>query len=328
VLDEVALVVSATAASAVGGVLGAVYLRCFVRVPPNRAFVLYGRKAPRFPPDQGLGSAEVAVHRPRIVVGGRVYLPPWNKGVEQLSLDPVSVDVGIRTLGAGPDGRASGWEIHLRLQAKIPAEPSALSAAAENLLHRTVDEVKASIRRSVEGVVPSVLSRWKSDDEVPDWDRLAAEIQAAVASELVIWGLVVQSLSVTELRPILPNSASGGTDRGSRTAPVRPAPVPATEPLGVGPLEARLSRSEGNLKTLGAAVARLYRAVTGGDASVSGGSALDAPLGAEVPEAVVFPDDSGLPAHDSTVGISPPPARVGSTEGNGAAASGRDVPLE
>lgn len=326
--DDVTILLSSAIAASAAAILGAVYARCIVRVPPNRALVLYGRKAPRFQPDRGLGPSEVAVHRARIVVGGRVFLPPWNKGVEQLSLDPVSVDVSVRSLQAGGNGKATGWEILLRVQAKIPAEPAALTAAAENLLHRTEDEVRASVRRSIEGVVPSVLSRLKPDEGAPDWDRLGVEIQAAAASELVVSGLIVQSLSITELRPILPSAGAANADRPSR-GPAPPAlPAPAAEASGVGRLESRLARSERDLRTLGAAVARLYREFTDSEMSLSGASVLDAPLGIEFRDSVVFAGPSEPSSHDSTVGISALAARGVPREGNDEREPGRDPPLE
>jgi hypothetical protein len=298
----------AAAAGAAGILAWAIYARCNVSVPPNRALVLYGRKSRRTPVDLNGPSADIDVRPPRIVVGSGAFISPWNRGVGRLSLDPVSVDVSVRSLHALGGTGATGWEVRLRVQAKIPAEPVLLSRAAENVLGKTDEEIQNLLRRTVEAAVPAVVSHLRGDSDEPDWDRLGAEVQASVAPDLLAWGFVVQTLSVIELRRIAPANPS------STIALSKPNPPPETFANRNGPssllggLESRLAQTERNLALVGAVVSRMYQEVSSGERSTPV-SVLDFPLGSELPGSVVTTDAILTPAHESMEGDRSPPIR-------------------
>ncbi len=266
-------------AAAAAGVLWAVYARCSVRVPPNRALVLYGRRAPRPTSDSPLIPSDVTLRRPRIVVGGRVFVVPWDRGVGYLSLAPIAVDVTVRSMHALEGTRASGWEVRVQAQAKVPAEPGFLSVASENLLGKTEEEVRSLIARTLEGAVPAVLARIKPEEGEPDWDRLAAEIQACAAPDLVSMGLAIRTLTVTELHRILPPAPT----------PVSATPKPdptverAAEILNsrLSGLDARLARTERSLNLLGEEVLRTTRRSESESDPQAAASVFDRPLGAD-----------------------------------------------
>ena len=309
-LDDVTVLISASGAVAAGALLWAIYTRCFVSVPPNRALVLYGRHSHRRPTEPGIAPSDVDVHRPRIVVGGGVLVAPWNKGVGRLSLDPVSLDVSVRSMHALEGSRASGWEVRIKVQAKIPAEPGSLSRAAENVLGKTDEEIRALLGHTVEAAVPAVLSRLRLEEGEPDWDRLGAEVQASVAPDLLAWGFVVRTLSVTELRRILPSEASAARAPVKSISPLAtPGEGGVLDALHRG-LDARLSRAERNLGIVGAAISRLFQERRAAGSGAVPFSVLDFPLGYEVPASVVAEEDPSAAYHESMEGdrspLSPP----------------------
>jgi SPFH domain / Band 7 family len=327
--DLIPLISASGLAAAAGAVLyWAVYSRCYVTVPPNRALVLYGRRSRRVSMDPDGLPSDIDVHRPRILVGSGAFVAPWNRGVGRLSLDPVSVDLSVRSMYAVDGARASGWEVRLRLQAKIPADPVLLTRAAENLLGKTDEEVQTIIRRTVEAAVPSVVARLRLDEGEPDWDRLAAEVQASVAPDLLALGFVIRTLSVTELRRILPAETS------TALASAKPASAPASagtrtnvDAFGSG-LDARMVRAERNLELVSAVVARMCEGAAG-DERVMRVSVLDYPLGSEVPASVFSAESSLASVHESMEGDQSPlprPLSVDSRIAEGGA--DRQPPLE
>lgn len=297
------------AAVAAGGIW-AVYARCSVRVPPNRALVLYGRRASRPSSDAQLIPSDVTLRRPKIVVGGRVFVAPWDRGVGYLSLAPTAIDVTVRSMHALEGMRASGWEVRVQAQAKVPAEPSFLSVASENLLGKTDDEVRALVARTLEGAIPAVLARIKPEDGEPDWDRLAAEIQACAAPDLVSLGLAIRTLSVTELHRILPPAPtpaavpvrSSGDADGPR----------ASESLGsrLSGLDVRLARTERTLRILGEEFLRTARRPETEVAPTSPASVFDRPLGSD--GSVVDPGSAAAFLHDPSGGEFSPRPRASS----------------
>jgi SPFH domain / Band 7 family len=252
-----------------------------VAVPPNRALVLFGQGLAAAVPSPGVAASNITVRPPRIVVGGAAYVAPWNKGVGQISLDPVSVDVTVRSVQALEGSRASGWEVRLQVQAKVPAEPGFLAMAAENLLGKNDEEVRTILRRAVEGVVPAVLARLKLAEGEPDWDRLGAEIQASVAPDLVPWGLAVRTLSVVEVSRIRPHEASVSVSPLSTALPTEVGVGRASLGTVLGGLDTRLARAERELGALFTEVLRLGRGSARAPEEGAPFSVFDLPLGWE-----------------------------------------------
>lgn len=246
----VPLGLSGAIASAVTVTAWKLFSRFYVPVPPNRALVLYGRRSLRPAPSaRGEG---IELHPPRIVVGGGAYVPPWRSRSAYLSLEPVDVAVTVRVGATGHAPDDHGWLVRVALQVKIPAEPAMLRVAAENLLGKDEEAIRALVDRVVAGAVPSVVAALEDSDR-PDWEGLAAEIQAAAARDLVVNGLAIRSLALTELR----RTTSQGDGPGRATFELEEIPIDPTSRLGR--LEARLDRTERSLGSLGAEVVRMVR---------------------------------------------------------------------
>jgi hypothetical protein len=322
--------IGAASAAAAAGALAAfwtVRTKLYHSVPPNRALVLFGRGStdPTLGSDRSLPN--VSVRPPRILVGGGAYVAPGSKGVGQLSLDPISVDVLVRSVHSLDGARASGWEVQLQVQAKVPAEPRFLALAAENLLGKADEEVRAIIRRTVEGAVPAVLARIPPSSVEPDWEHLAAEIQASVAPDLVPWGLAVRTLSLVELRRILPNEPTGPLSRPSPSTEL-------SESRGhlltlLEQLDERLAGTERTLGVMGAELLRMSQESVRASEDRSPASVLDLPLGWESSSSADRPVIPEWLSHDSMGGERSPKPRP-TPIGAGAGANGSDprLPVE
>jgi hypothetical protein len=230
------------------------YRRYYQAVPPNRALVMYG--GPRSHSNSS-GNQTVDVRVPRIVVGGGVFVPPWRKGSDMLSLSPVDAEARVIVGRPGGDSADAPWEVRMAVQVKIPTDAKMLAAAAENLLGRTEPEIRVLVIRTVEAVAPAVVLRELTNDPACSWDRLAAEIQAAVAPELVPLGLEVRSLSVTQLRRLTAQDRADSVGQGN--SQMSRELLWASGDLGVRlrGTEVRLERTERSLGLLGAEVMRL-----------------------------------------------------------------------
>ncbi|MGB6500449.1 MAG: hypothetical protein WBG19_03475, partial [Thermoplasmata archaeon] len=187
-LDLPTLAIPLIAGAGVGAAAWAILERCYVPIPPNRALVLFGRRARAPTEGAGPGAGNALSREPSILIGGGTYVAPWNRATASLSLAPIDVEATVRALHSLEGASAEGWEVALRVQVKIPAEPRALRAAAENLLGLGEEELRTFVRRAVEGAVPPVLARLRVGDGEPDWERLGTEVHAAVAPDLVPTG--------------------------------------------------------------------------------------------------------------------------------------------
>jgi hypothetical protein len=249
-------------AAVIGGLVVAAYAtwrfyrRYYQAVPPNRALVLYGGGRSH---QLSSSSHSVDLRVPRIIVGGGVFVPPWRHGSDSLSLGPLDAEARVVVSSPGLDPSEAPWEVRLAVQVKIPSEPRMLELAAENLLGRSEPEVRALVVRTIEAIAPAVVLRELSADPGGGWDRLAAEVQAAVAPELVALGLEVRTLSVTQLRRL---STQERTDVALLGAPHMSRDLLwASGDLGIRlrGVEVRLDRTERSLGLLGAEVMRQGR---------------------------------------------------------------------
>lgn len=326
----VPLLTAAGSAAIAVGVVWAFYSRCYVPVPPNRALVLFGHRAsaPRGPAGRLPATADTELRHPRIVVGGGVFVAPWNRGVANLSLEPVDVDLTVRSIYALEGRRASGWETRLRVQAKIPADPELLVTAAENLLGKSEEDVRTTIRHAVEGGVPAVLARLRPEQGEPDWERLAAEIQAAVAPDLVALGLVIRSLAVTELRRIAPmESAAPPTPALPARSESRAADASNFD-LAQANLDFRLARVERNLGTLATEVLGSTREASSSMEESLATSVFDLPLGYDdEPRPTLSLESPMDPVHDSMGGEPSPRSPRPSLEGRRGSGERESRPL-
>ena len=318
------LAASVAGAGIAVGLAWALSSRWHVSVPPNQAMVLFGRCSVPSPANARAGPNPVEVRRPRVVVGGSAFVPPWNHGVGYLSLGPVDLDLNVRSMHAVEGGPAAGWEARIHVQAKIPAESTTLLSAAENLLGKTEDEVRLVVRHAVEGAVPAVLTRLRPTESEPDWERLAAEIEAAVAPDLIAAGLVVRNLSITGLHGIASPEVSAQAPPTRSSLPrstLALAPDGASSGSG---LELRVARVERSLGIMGAEIVRIAREDRDDPEVYHSFSVFDLALGDEPPLAALAPSSEEDVVHDSMGGDRP--ARSRRTSNEDAAGEGRRDP--
>lgn len=209
--EEPLLAVAAALVTAAMIVIWVLYLRYFVIVPPNRAIVVYGRGAPLEVPDSASSAPGVpGAPRPpspvrrsgalRIEVGGGVFVPPWTKAYELLPLNVLDIDTEIKDVVTS-DREVRRVDASVAAEVKISADPEHLQAAAESLLGKSEDELKAIAKSIVEGYVRGEFARRTLIEINHGREKVAAEVQVLAATDLVSIGMVVKSLVVKGIRP-------------------------------------------------------------------------------------------------------------------------------
>ncbi len=252
------LAISGVAAALAGLAAWQFYARFYVTVPPNRALVLFGNHRRSRDPRPAPGAVS-DLRKPRTIVGGSVYVAPWHRGFSYLPLDLLDVDCTVRTGGLGGGSTLPAWEVRLGVRAKIPAEAEILRTAAENLLGKTEEELRLIVCHTVEASVPAILARLGTGPDNPDWERLAAEIQAAAAPDLVAVGLVVRSLAVKDLRRIPPSDPESTGHLQLSSSSLELPPAVGDLGLRLRGLGLRIEQVERSLGIMGAEIVRMAR---------------------------------------------------------------------
>ena len=147
----------------------AIYASRYKRVPPNQALVVYGRRS----------RPGVAREGFIVLLGGGKFIVPIVETFALLSLTPFVVEVKIEDAG--------GTGCELLATAKLTREPEGLRRAAQNLLDKPIEEVRAVAATLLEGRARGLLSRRLSpwDPEFgekleastrPDYEKIGLEI--------------------------------------------------------------------------------------------------------------------------------------------------------
>ena len=159
-----------------------VYSNRYRRVPPDAAMVVFGR-----------GYGELGF---TIIKGGGKFIIPIVEEVSFLPLDVRTLDVSVPSV-VTKEGVQLGVEAVA--QVKISSDATLLKTAAEQLLHKSAEEINYVATRSLEGFIRGVCARLSVEEINEDRAKVAAEIQDVAVEELSSMGLQVVSFTIRDL---------------------------------------------------------------------------------------------------------------------------------
>jgi len=175
-----------------------VYVRRFIRVPPNKALVIYG---------SGMGSRHTIdkMGKPRIfggceiVLGGGRFIPPIVKDYAFLSLDVTTIDLHVRNIITDRSRDHLKIELTAIAHVGISREMKALKIAAENLLGKTEQEIRELASKTFEAQVRSLCSRLTYEEMNAGRDELAKSVLSSAGTELAKLGMETKSFVIHDL---------------------------------------------------------------------------------------------------------------------------------
>jgi len=159
-----------------------VYSNRYRRVPPDAAMVVFGK-----------GYGELGF---TIIKGGGKFIIPILEEVSFLPLDVRTLDVSVPSV-VTKEGVQLGVEAVA--QVKISSDATLLKTAAEQLLHKSAEEINYVATRSLEGFIRGVCARLSVEEINEDRAKVAAEIQDVAVEELSSMGLQVVSFTIRDL---------------------------------------------------------------------------------------------------------------------------------
>ena len=159
-----------------------VYSNRYRRVPPDQAMVIFGK-----------GYGELGF---TIIKGGGKFIVPILEEVSFLPLDVRTLDVSVPSV-VTKEGVQLGVEAVA--QVKISSDESLLKTAAEQLLHKSPEEINYVATRSLEGFIRGVCARLSVEEINVDRAKVAGEIQDVAVEELSSMGLQVVSFTIRDL---------------------------------------------------------------------------------------------------------------------------------
>lgn len=162
-------------------------VRNYIKVPPNKVAVFYGRKH---------RTAEGKTIGFRLVTGGAALKWPVVENVTYLDLTIFPIDLEVRDMPNKDGVLVSAQAV---ANVKIRNDQESLIAAAERFLGRGLEDVKQIAYKNLEGHLRSIIGRLTVEEIVRDRAKFNQEVLTEAASDLAKIGLGVDVLTIQKI---------------------------------------------------------------------------------------------------------------------------------
>lgn len=162
-------------------------VRNYIKVPPNRVAVFYGRKH-RAPDGKLVGF--------RLVTGGAGWKMPVLENVTYLELTVFPIDLDVRDV---PNIDGVLVSVQAVANVKVRSDEQSLTAAAERFLGMTPQGIKEIAYKNLEGHLRSIIGRLTVEEIVRDRSKFNQEVLMEATSDLAKIGLGVDVLTIQKV---------------------------------------------------------------------------------------------------------------------------------
>lgn len=162
-------------------------MRNYIKVPPNKVAVFYGRKH-KSPDGKSVGF--------RLITGGAAFRWPIVESVTYLDLTIFPIDLDVRDV---PNKDGVLVSVQAVANVKIRSDHPSLVAAAERFLGRSPEEIKQIAYKNLEGHLRSIVGRLTMEEIVRDRAKFNQEVLNEATSDLAKIGLGVDVLTIQKV---------------------------------------------------------------------------------------------------------------------------------
>ncbi|MBI5189149.1 MAG: flotillin family protein [Nitrospirae bacterium] len=159
----------------------------YVKVPPNKVAVFYGRK------QRTLDNRVVGY---KVVTGGAKFRVPLLESVTYLDLNVFSIDL---TVTGAPNKDGVLVMVRGVANVKVLSDEASLMAACERFLGKSPDEIKDIAYKNLEGHLRSIIGRLTIEEIVSDRTKFNQEVLKEAGEDLKKLGLGVDVLTIQEI---------------------------------------------------------------------------------------------------------------------------------
>jgi flotillin len=170
-----------------------IYASRVKKVPPNQVLVISGRSHIETDPKTGK-KAPIGY---RLVRGGRAFIWPIIERVDILSLELMTIEVGISdvyTIQGVPvtlDGVA---------QTKVASDDVSIATAAERFLFKSQQEIETVAHETLAGHLRAIVGALTVEEIYRDRDAFAQRVQEVSAGDLANMGLGIDSFVIKDIQ--------------------------------------------------------------------------------------------------------------------------------
>jgi flotillin len=172
--------------------IAAIWASRYTKVGPNQVLVVSGHKHKFVAPD-----GTVQYRGFRIVKGGGTFVLPVLEKVDVLSLELLTIDVQTPEVytSKGVPVKVDGVA-----QIKIKGDDVSIATASEQVLSKTIDEIKSVATQTLEGHLRAILGTMTVEDIYQNRDAFASKVQEVAAGDMANMGLGIVSFTIRDIR--------------------------------------------------------------------------------------------------------------------------------
>jgi flotillin len=170
----------------------AIWASRYTKVGPNQVLVVSGRRHNFVEPD-----GTVVTRGFRIVKGGGTFVMPVVEKVDVLSLELLTIDVQTPEVytSKGVPVKVDGVA-----QIKIKGDDVSIATASEQVLSKTIEEIKSVATQTLEGHLRAILGTMTVEDIYQNRDAFASKVQEVAAGDMANMGLGIVSFTIRDIR--------------------------------------------------------------------------------------------------------------------------------
>jgi flotillin len=170
----------------------AIWASRYTKVGPNQVLVVSGRQHQFVEADGTVLSRGF-----RIVKGGGTFVMPVFEKVDVLSLELLTIDVQTPEVytSKGVPVKVDGVA-----QIKIKGDDISIATAAEQVLSKSIDEIKSVATQTLEGHLRAILGTMTVEDIYQNRDAFASKVQEVAAGDMANMGLGIVSFTIRDIR--------------------------------------------------------------------------------------------------------------------------------
>jgi flotillin len=185
-------IIAAVAIVVVFLLFAAVWASRYTKVGPNQVIVVSGWKRKYTEPDGTVGTRGF-----RIVKGGGTFVIPVIEKVDVLSLELLTIDVQTPEVytSKGVPVKVDGVA-----QIKIKGDDISIATAAEQVLSKTIDDIKNVATQTLEGHLRAILGTMTVEDIYQNRDQFASKVQEVAAGDMANMGMGIVSFTIRDIR--------------------------------------------------------------------------------------------------------------------------------
>lgn len=170
-----------------------IFMCNYIKVPPNVALIVSGRKH-KYKVKDAEGNEIVKSFGYRIVRGGATFVIPFFERVDKLNLGIMQVD--IKTTQPVPSQEYIGVLVDGVANIKIGSDDVSVATAAEQFLGWKQQEIAAVAMQVLEGNMREIIGRMTISDLVQNRDKFANETQNAATADMRNMGLEIVNITI------------------------------------------------------------------------------------------------------------------------------------